>query len=285
MEKSATQTIEQHKQQSKLRAVSDLTPLSRMPNASNLRQLIENAPCVSDDEINAMFQCAKCKDSGWLYLEKPLRRCDCRLEKIRVERFNKAVETTPRKFREQYGVLNGLESIAPDNSIHPKHSEILAMLKRNKEKSFYFFGKTGTHKTTFAWALLQEAGRRGQKVGGNTGRQLADSIRNYSLHQTVDKNASFYSLAQLDETSERFCVLIDEIELFPVSEYSLSTLFELVDKVQSNEQQIVITSNKTMQMLMDKWIAMDKDGKANAADYCEKLTRRFTEVCVMVDLS
>lgn len=232
-----------------------------------------------------MFQCAKCQDSGWLYLEKPLRRCDCRMEKIRVERFNKSLEITPRKFREQYGVTNGLDSIKPNNQIHPKHAETLEMLKRNKEKSFYFFGKTGTHKTTFAWALMQEAGKRGQKVGGNTGRQLADSVRNYSLHQTIEKTASFYSLTQLDEANERFCVLIDEIELFPVSEYSLSTLFELVDKVQSNEQQIIITSNKTVKSLMEKWIAMDRDGKANAADYCEKLMRRFREICIMVDLS
>ena len=261
-----------------------MMPLSQTPIASNLRSLIENAPCVSDEEINAMFQCVLCQDSGWLYLEKPIRRCDCRLEKIRIERFNKAVETTPRKFREQYGVTDGLESIKADNSIHPKHGETLELLKRNKEKSFYFFGKTGTHKTTFAWALMQEAGRRGQKVGGSTGRQLADAIRNYSLHQTIEQGASFYSLSQLDQTNERFCVLIDEIELFPVTEYSLATLFELVDKVQSNEQQLIITSNKTIPALMEKWIAMDKEGKANAVDYCEKLMRRFKEICVPIPL-
>lgn len=142
-----------------------------------------------------------------------------------------------------------------------------------------------THKTTFAWALMQEAGKRGQKVGGNTGRALADSIRNYSLHGTIEKGASFYALTQLEAEGERFCVLIDEIELFPVSEYSLSTLFELVDKVQSNEQQIIITSNKTIDELFAKWQNTDRDGKANAVDYCEKLNRRFREICVVVDLS
>lgn len=231
------------------------------------------------------FDCFDCKDSGWLYLEKPIKRCPCRLKKVLVERFQSAVNLTPQKFRDRYKVSNGLESIEPDETIHKDHEKTLKMLKRNAEKSFYFFGKTGTHKTTFAWALMQEAGRRGQRVGGNTGRALADSIRNYSLHGTIEKNTSFYSLSQLDETNERFCVLIDEIELFPVTEYSLSTLFELIDKVQSNEQQLIITSNKSISELLQKWINTDREGKANAVDYCEKLSRRLKEICIQVDLS
>lgn len=231
-----------------------------------------------------MFECFDCKDSGWIYVGESVERCKCRKDKIRKERFQVSINLTPQKFREQYGVTDGLNSIVPNPKIHSRHPEYLAMLKRNPEKSFYFFGKTGTHKTTFAWALMQEAGRRGQKVGGNTGRQLADTIRNYSLHQSLPKNASFYSLEQL-ETSERFCVLIDEIELFPVTEYSLSTLFELVDKVQAYEQQLIITSNKSVSELLQKWIDTDREGKANAVDYCEKLARRFKEICVPVDLS
>lgn len=241
---------------------------------------------MDEQEDAKQFQCSVCRDSGWLFLEKPLRRCDCRLQKIRAARFQKAVELTPRKFREQYGVRNGLLSLQTDAPAKEKQTEILRLLEKNSEKSFYFYGKTGTRKTTFAWALLQEAGRRGQKVGGDTGRTLADTLRNYALRQTLPtQNNSFYSLAQLKEPNERFCVLIDEIELFPVTDYSLSTLFELVDTVQSYEQQLIITSNKSLKELFNKWEQTDRDGKANAVDYCEKLSRRLREVCAMVEIN
>ncbi len=223
-----------------------------------------------------------CEDSAngfnkKIYLDTgKLVKCECAVERIRQQRFNRAVEITPMNFK---WITDGINSIPEMAKVHPMQPKHLRTLKDNLNGSFYFYGKTGTHKTTFGWALVQEAGRRGQKVGGNSGAALSDTIREYSFNNKILNNASFYSLNQLETNEGRFCLFIDEIETFKRTEYGFATLFELIEKVQAYKHQLIITSNKSIDQLIGEWVQRDVDGKANAANYCEKLARRITEVC------
>lgn len=263
---------------------TDLFPRSLNEEGKfDFNKFIENAPCVPDEVIAKHFDCLICRDTKSVIVERlGARPCECIKEKIRLGRFRRAVELTPPLFS---WITDGLNSIEPRADIHPKHPEYLAKLKRNYEKSFYFFGKTGTHKTTFSWALLQEAGRSGSRVGGNSGKGLSDTLRNYEFNQTLPRDASFYALEQLESRDARFCLLIDEIEMFKLSEYGLSLLFEIVEKILQFKHQLIVTSNKSLDELLREWILRDGDGKANAANYCEKLSRRLKELCAPIDLS
>lgn len=221
---------------------------------------------------------------------KGAKNCDCRTEKTRKQRFKLAVDLTPKQFREQHGVIDGLASMRPMEKVHPKQPKVLAKLREinasdDPVRSFYFFGRTGAHKTTFAWALMQEAGRRGQVVGGNTGKSLIDTLRNYALHGNKPAEASFYSLEQLENNNSTMCVLIDDIDGIIISEYTFGLLWDLLDKVQAYRQQLIITSNKSIDALLKDWVERDRDGKANAVNYNEKLVRRLKEVCTDVDLT
>lgn len=201
-----------------------------------------------------------------------------------------AIDLTPIKYREQHRVIDGLASIEPRPAAHPKQPKVLEWLREinkgdNPDRSFYFYGRTGAHKTTFAWALMQEAGRRGQLVGGNTGKSLIDTLRSYALDKPIPRDVSFYSLEQLENNSEKLCVLIDDIDGILISEYTFGLLWDLLDKVQTYQQQLIITANKSIDQLLTDWVSRDRDGRANAVNYNEKLARRLKEVCTDVNLT
>jgi hypothetical protein len=245
-------------------------------------------------EILASVECRICMDVGMTVEEvdgggRRARNCQCRTTKIRKARFDKAVALTPRTFRENHKVYDGLRMIEPRPQTHPKQPEVLErLLKRivtHPNQSYFFFGRTGAHKTTFAWALVQEAARLGKIVGGNTGKSLIDSLRNYAIHGTIPRDQSFYSLEQLETSAERFCVLIDDIDGILISEYTFALLWDLLDKVQAYQQQLIITSNRSIDDLIEDWNERDRDGRANAANFSQKLARRLKETCLDIDLS
>jgi DNA replication protein DnaC len=231
-----------------------------------------------------------CSDSGFVVTKRGAGRCECAKARIRKARFATAVEITPKLFRERYGIVNGLESFRTMESFkndHPRQAEALALVSKYPERSFYIFGRTGAHKTTLAWAILQEAGRRGTLVGGNTGKSLIDTIRSYAFDgKRPPKGVTFYSLEQIETNNDRICILIDDIDgITPLTEYTFSTLWELLDKVMAYEQQLIVTSNRSIDALFENWAERDRDGKANSANFSEKLIRRFKEIFVDIDLS
>lgn len=250
----------------------------------------------TDDEIRADFECQICFDVGAVVepYENGTGRtravpCICRTAKIRKARFEAAVNLTPSLYRDRHMVYDGLNAIEDRPQAHPKQPEVLAKLRKriqtHPNQSYFFFGRTGAHKTTFAWALVQEAGRLGKLVGGNTGKSLIDTLRNYAIHQRMPaRGISFYALEQLETEPGRFCVLIDDIDGIIISEYTFGLLWDLLDKVQTYEQQLIITSNKAIRPMLSDWMSRD-DGRANSVNYSEKLIRRMSEICLDIDLT
>ena len=263
-----------------------LTKDSDVPNL--IKKGIENST------FTPAWKCDRCEDSegGFdlkIYREtRELKKCRCAVERVRLARFHQAIEITPSQFSTRFGIIDGLESAKKLRDINADQKKLIARLEKSPDKSLYLFGKTGRYKTTIAWSCVQESGRRGLHVGGNTGRALADVLRNYAFGSYEEKKAirgknSFYSLTQL-ETKDKICVLIDDIEVMPVTEYALASLFELVEKIQTYEQRLIITSNKSIDNLVRGFQTADRDGRAKAVDYSQKLLRRLKELCVEVEV-
>jgi DNA replication protein DnaC len=250
-----------------------------------INQMIENAPV----DVDLKFNCVQCEDSSSgfdirHYRETgKLQRCECAKDRVKKERFFKAVEATPRKFG---WITDGLNSVPLMPKIHPRQPIVLEKLRQNSDRSYFFFGKTGTHKTTLALALMQEAGRRGMKTSYEVGRSLVDNIRNFQNKGIRPKNKEIYTLEQF-ETDEKFCLLIDEIEdtASSLTPYTLSVLFAVAEKCQAYEHQLLITSNCSLPVLLNKWIARDTEGAADAENYANKIGRRIKEMCIEVDFS
>lgn len=261
-------------------------PGDDLPIREKALKLGETVGFASEEEVAGNFKCAACRDTGWNFLASPVTRCECTRERLRLARFRKAIELTPRKFRELHGITDGLASIAPDAKIHPRQPGILRELKEHPVGSYFFFGETGTHKTSFACALMQEAGRRGQLVNFAVGKTAIDDIRNFQLNKTAPASRAFYSLEQL-ETEESVCLVIDELDdtLATFSSYTLSTLFAIVELVQAYRHQLIVTSNDSLETILTNWCERDPDNKFNTTNYAKKIGRRLKEICRIKDLS
>jgi DNA replication protein DnaC len=159
----------------------------------------------------------------------------------------------------------------PDARIHVRQPAALEQLRAGSAHSYFLFGETGTHKTSFAVALMQEAGRRGQLVNFAVGKTCIDDIRNYQLNRIVPQNRTFYSLEQL-ETDEPLCLVIDELDdtLSTFSSYTISTLFAITEAVQAYRHQLLITSNDDLETVLENWCARDAENKYNTINYAKK---------------
>lgn len=246
------------------------------------------------------YSCGVCMDVGRIELGGNWVYCECRKEKIRQARFDDAVRVRPQNW---LWLTDGLNSVAQnepakrklsalsaacDGKIVARGEEILKRLADNQTKSFYFYGATGTLKTTLGLALLQEAGRRGQLTAYDLGRELIDTIRDYQIKNLTSTGKRFYSLTQL-ENDMPMCLMIDEIEdtVSGLTSYTLSTLFRLIEKAQAYRQQIIITSNRSLEDLLEFWKMRDRRflrGEADAENYCAKIDRRLQEICVVMEL-
>lgn len=231
--------------------------------------------------------------------------CVCRQEEARQQLFRIAVNNRPNGDHGEWSWLtDGLASIRSNDQCMEKLSKMSAvmngekmsdsivdLLEDNAECSFYIYGPTGTYKTTLAIALMQEAGRRGQITAYDIGRELIDTLRNYDLDREKRAPASkrFYSLDQLEGNASPICVVLDEIEdtASGLTAYTLSTLFRMIEKFKAHKQQLITTSNRNLNSLLDLWEYRDRQflkGQAMAGDYCAKIYRRMQEHCHMLEL-
>lgn len=249
--------------------------------------MIKDAPVLTEKP----WSCDRCEDkeAGFdlvIYREtQKLVKCECYFKRLRVVKFNRAISITPKRFSENFGIIDGLNSAENLRDLTPDGHKLIANLRKRPEQSYYFWGKTGKYKTALAWALLQESGRMGYSCGGNDGRALVNTLSDYQFKQKLPKkDETFYSISQIENNEEKFCVLIDDIEVMKVSDYSLATLFEIVEKCQVYNHRLIITSNKSINELMKKFVKSDRDGSANAEDYCEKLLRRLKEYCLEIEI-
>jgi len=250
-------------------------------------------------------KCLTCGDTTWEYVGDAVKRCGCQLELIRKALFAKAVASRPNgDFGEWAWLVDGFVSVRANERMMKalgrleliqngrligSGARIVDWLEKNSHQSFYIHGATGTYKTTLALAVMQEAGRRGQRTAYDIGRELIDAIRNNDLGKETSSTKQFRSLDQLETHGLPFCLLIDEIEdtASGLTAYTLSTIFRMIEKFKAFKQQLVMTSNRSLEQLLDVWKYRDSQflkGAAMAEDYCAKIDRRLQEHCLVLEL-
>ena len=248
------------------------------------------------------YKCTNCFDVGQYDAGGGIWEiCFCRTERKRRRRFEKAVGLRPQNWN---WMTDGFNSVAGSartiekletleavsgGKIFARGREIVERLRSNQDKSFYLHGETGTLKTTLGLALVQEAGRRGKETAYDIGRELIDAVRDFQFGQKTAPGAGFYSLAQMENAGSPLCLMVDEIEdtASGLTSYTLSTLFRLVEKAQAYNQQLIFTSNRSLESLLKHWIRRDKKflrGEADAENYCAKIDRRLQEICLTIEL-
>ena len=118
--------------------------------------ILKRLDLASEPDRQPEFDCAACSDTGRIFVKVPYRgnyisevkKCECVLRKVRARQ----LAAIPEQFRDV-----SLDDLQPDNSVHPKQSEYVLLLKANPTAKYVIMGDFGTGKTHFFWCLYREA--------------------------------------------------------------------------------------------------------------------------------
>jgi DNA replication protein DnaC len=134
-------------------------------------------------------------------------------------------------------------------------------------------GPYGGGKTYLAAALAHDLINRGVPVVFGTMITLLGKIKGtYSGNRNQeDESEILETYASVD------LLIIDDLGKERVSEWSLEKLFSIVNERYENNLPIVLTSNYSMETLIDK-LSITKDGNKNS-DVAESLVSRLYEMC------
>lgn len=238
-----------------------------------------------------VFNCGVCRDMGMKLVRDGDYRgnpqfvavvCDCRKQRVFESRFNHVLFNTPQ----EYSFLkNGLESVVPDLKRHPKQGKIVERIREFPADSYLFFGLSGCGKSLLSWAIAQSAARAGKQIFFGTADELIDSFRTWLVHQRKIEKLNLRSLEQLQDPKEdKWLIMIDEIDKTKLTDYSLKTLFGIIKTAVEYGHQLIVTSNRTLEEVEDRWLLKDKDGSLDAENYASVIRRRLNEYCVPVDM-
>lgn len=206
--------------------------------------------------------------------------CDCRNERIYQKRYEEVCANTPAEYT---FLINGLDSLRAENSRHPKQSQIIEKIKEKPSESYSFFGLSGCGKSVISWAIAQTAARNGKKVYAGTADTLILSFITKQIHGRKLDKVELNSIEQLT-IGDKWLIFIDEIEKVKLSDYTLRTLFSIIKTSIENGHQLVITANRTLEEVEERWIKLDRDGTLDAENYASAIRRRLNEYCIPVDM-
>ena len=270
--------------------ITETKPVTALNPLKPILELVMNAGKNGMEFEEREYKCTICRDTGMMEIQRGeyqgrpcfgLVPCNCRRQKIFRERFSTVVRNTPKEY---FYLTDGMKSLKPDNSRHPKQAAVISRISEKPDDSYLFFGVSGSGKSVISWALAQSAALAGKQVFCGTAEILIASFRTWQIYDRRIENCELYSLEQLVGNGDRWLILIDEIEKVKLSDYTLRTLFTIIKTAIENGHQLVITANRTLEEIEDRWIALDGDGKLDAENYASAIRRRLNECCVPVDM-
>lgn len=183
---------------------------------------------------------AECDGTGWLLDEErnEARACRCRAERIRMAQARNLSQTLPRRFRDVAFEREPVVSMDPT---------LIAGLRRychridkhlDEGKGLFFYGSTGTGKTTLAMLVAKQALMAGRSAAIYTGIDLLNKLgRTFRKDASEDYHDVVAGLAAVD------LLLLDDLAAPRPQEWVLEQLYLIVNRRYELERALIVTAD------------------------------------------
>jgi DNA replication protein DnaC len=189
--------------------------------------------------------CLLCGGTGWQRAgneESRYRRCECVKARIVAAR----LAAVPAMFREA-----AFESYRARN---PQQARAVALMKSYPEGSWYLTGCYGSGKTHLFYAQFRELTCAFAKASADrirchvrTTRELVEELKRSELD-----NEFASPVMAAANAPEPYHLFWDDIDKLKLTEFKTEVLFELVDALYRRKHGLTVTSNYSLQELVER---------------------------------
>ena len=198
------------------------------------------------DYLNLHYRCAKCKDTGFIGIEK----CICYKQKL-VQLYYKNSDLSDLLRANNFDNFNieyystrklGDEKETPRKNIEKILSLTLNFIKSfsNLEDNLLFYGNSGTGKTFLSNCIAKELLDKGHLVVYRTSEELIQNLK--TLRFNADDNLE-------DLLTNCDLLIIDDLGTEQINDFSKTELFNILNKRLLRKRKMLISTNLTLEQL------------------------------------
>lgn len=205
----------------------------------------------SPDYLNLHYNCPKCKDTGFIGIEK----CSCFKTKLiklyyKDSELEEAVKTNNfRNFNinlypnhklndERYTPRKNIEDI-----LEYITGEYLPNFK-NTNTNLLFYGNSGTGKTFLSWCIAKELLDRGFLVVYKTSDDLLRALKDIKFNNDTDLENLLINCDLL---------IIDDLGSEQITDFSSTELFTLINKKILKNKKMLISTNLSLPLISKRY--------------------------------
>ena len=205
----------------------------------------------SPDYLNLHYNCPKCKDTGFIGIEK----CSCFKTKLiklyyKDSELEEAVKTNNfRNFNINFYPNHKLndERYTPRKNIE----DILEYITgeylpnfKNTNTNLLFYGNSGTGKTFLSWCIAKELLDRGFLVVYKTSDDLLRALKDIKFNNDTDLENLLINCDLL---------IIDDLGSEQITDFSSTELFTLINKKILKNKKMLISTNLSLPLISKRY--------------------------------
>lgn len=197
------------------------------------------------DYTEEKFDCEKCSDTGYIGHEK----CECFKKILRekaAEMSNLNGGAKGHSFAEfdysLFSTVKNEDGISPRSNIKNVLKSVTGFIRDFENpgvKSLLFTGKAGVGKTFLAECIAKELLERDYDVYYQSAGKITELTEDYKFRRNSDPNIAF-DIERLYETD---LLIIDDLGCEFVTSYTISSLYEIINRRLANGKKMIVTTN------------------------------------------
>lgn len=201
------------------------------------------------DYLELKYMCPKCKDTGYI----GSKRCSCFKQKL-VNRYYKQSNLQKVLQKENFDTFNmsyyssnkvAGESLSPRKNMESIFTYCIGYADNfdKTEDSVFFYGKSGLGKTFLSNCIAKDLLDKGHVVLYQTASNLIELVRNSRFDGAKDSDV-------IKDIEECDFLIIDDLGTEPLTSYSQSELFNIINNRILSGRKMLISTNFSLEDLL-----------------------------------